>query len=64
VDAVYIVFSEFKNVISAGLAVEKLLPVKQLLTKKKVRRSGDVAGRLYLRAAGATITGALAAALR
>jgi F-type H+-transporting ATPase subunit gamma len=30
VDAVYMVFSEFKNVISANLAVEKLLPVEAI----------------------------------
>ena len=30
IDAVYIVFSEFKSVISANLAVEKLLPVEQM----------------------------------
>jgi F-type H+-transporting ATPase subunit gamma len=30
IDAVYIVFSEFKNVISANLVVEKLLPVEKL----------------------------------
>jgi F-type H+-transporting ATPase subunit gamma len=32
VDAVYMVFSEFKNVISANLAVEKLLPVEAITT--------------------------------
>jgi F-type H+-transporting ATPase subunit gamma len=30
IDAVYIVFSEFHNVVSAGLAVEKLLPVESI----------------------------------
>jgi F-type H+-transporting ATPase subunit gamma len=30
IDAVYIVFSEFKSVISANLAVEKLLPVEKM----------------------------------
>jgi F-type H+-transporting ATPase subunit gamma len=30
IDAVYIVFSEFKSVIAANLAVEKLLPVKKM----------------------------------
>jgi len=30
VDAVYMVFSEFKNVISADLTVEKLLPVEKI----------------------------------
>src|SRR5579862_2772138 len=30
VDAVYIIFSEFKNVISADLVVEKLLPVEKI----------------------------------
>jgi F-type H+-transporting ATPase subunit gamma len=32
VDAVYMVFSEFKNVISADLTVEKLLPVEKIST--------------------------------
>jgi F-type H+-transporting ATPase subunit gamma len=32
VDAVYMVFSEFKNVISADLTVEKLLPVEKITT--------------------------------
>jgi F-type H+-transporting ATPase subunit gamma len=32
VDAVYMVFSEFKNVISANLTVEKLLPVEKIST--------------------------------
>jgi F-type H+-transporting ATPase subunit gamma len=32
VDAVYMVFSEFKNVISADLTVEKLLPVEKIAT--------------------------------
>jgi len=30
IDSVYVVFSEFKNVISANLVVEKLLPVEKL----------------------------------
>ena len=34
IDAVYIVFSEFKSVISANLAVEKLLPVEKMEAKE------------------------------
>ncbi|HKM68159.1 MAG TPA: ATP synthase F1 subunit gamma [Candidatus Acidoferrum sp.] len=35
VDAVYMVFSEFKNVISADLTVEKLLPVEAISAKEE-----------------------------
>jgi F-type H+-transporting ATPase subunit gamma len=35
VDAVYMVFSEFKNVISADLTVEKLLPVEAITDKEE-----------------------------
>jgi len=35
VDAVYMVFSEFKNVISADLTVEKLLPVEAIATSEE-----------------------------
>jgi F-type H+-transporting ATPase subunit gamma len=31
IDAVYMVFSEFKNVVSANLAVDKLLPVEEIV---------------------------------
>ena len=41
VDAVYMVFSEFKNVISANLAVEKLLPVEAITTGEETETGAE-----------------------
>jgi F-type H+-transporting ATPase subunit gamma len=41
VDAVYMVFSEFKNVISANLAVEKLLPVEAIATGEETEAEAE-----------------------
>jgi F-type H+-transporting ATPase subunit gamma len=41
VDAVYMVFSEFKNVISANLAVEKLLPVEKISTGEETEAEAE-----------------------
>lgn len=41
VDAVYMVFSEFKNVISANLAVEKLLPVEAITTGEETEAEAE-----------------------
>jgi F-type H+-transporting ATPase subunit gamma len=41
VDAVYMVFSEFKNVISANLAVEKLLPVEAITTGEETETAAE-----------------------
>jgi F-type H+-transporting ATPase subunit gamma len=45
IDAVYMVFSEFKNVVSANLAVDKLLPVEEIVEpgeKKKEDPSSKI----------------------
>jgi F-type H+-transporting ATPase subunit gamma len=41
IDAVYIVFSEFKSVMSANLVVEKLLPVEEIRDKDGKKRGGE-----------------------
>ncbi len=41
VDAVYMVFSEFKNVISADLTVEKLLPVEKITTGEETEAEAE-----------------------
>jgi F-type H+-transporting ATPase subunit gamma len=41
VDAVYMVFSEFKNVISADLTVEKLLPVEKISTGEETEAEAE-----------------------
>jgi F-type H+-transporting ATPase subunit gamma len=37
IDAVYTIFSEFKSVISAGLVVEKLLPIEKISASEETR---------------------------
>ena len=41
IDAVYIVFSEFKSVMTANLVVEKLLPVEEIRGEDGKKRDGD-----------------------
>jgi F-type H+-transporting ATPase subunit gamma len=48
VDAVYMVFSEFKNVISADLTVEKLLPVEAITEKEETPMEAATAQIEYI----------------
>jgi F-type H+-transporting ATPase subunit gamma len=48
VDAVYVVFSEFKNVISANLAVEKLLPVEKISTGEETEAEAETSQVDYI----------------
>jgi F-type H+-transporting ATPase subunit gamma len=48
VDAVYIIFSEFKNVISADLVVEKLLPVEKITAGEDAEAASDSAQIDYI----------------
>ncbi len=55
VDAVYAVFSEFKNVIAPNLVTEKLLPVEKIeASEESEAEAGRSANRLHLRATGRT----------
>jgi F-type H+-transporting ATPase subunit gamma len=48
VDAVYMVFSEFKNVISADLTVEKLLPVEKITTGEETEAEAETSQIDYI----------------
>ena len=55
IDAVYIVFNEFKSVLTQTLTLEKLLPIEPASSKAKPRAAAESRRRLSLRAAsGAT----------
>ena len=68
VDAVYIVFNEFKSVLAQNLTLEKLLPIEPEPAlaggRAETRTKAGTAGRLSLRAAAGRTFRAPAAALR
>ena len=56
IDAVYMVFSEFKTVMTQNMVVEKLLPVEEIAEDRRPRQARKMRrrSRLHLRAAGRT----------
>ena len=47
VDAVYIIFSEFKSVMSANLTVDKLLPIEAIAEEKESGKEGTQVDYIY-----------------